>query len=381
MSGSQIRRVVFTGDFLRPNVMGDRPTQHNNIRWLQNLLATPIAMATGDLPQSVVSWGIPGLQDGRLTAADVRAAFHSFGLKPDILSWAMIHGLTDLPARFEAMLDYLFADSLVVGFEIPPYLEHYCNRRNIPWVAATVHPVRFLDDIFLGLRSNVPDLQERLFARRIDENFIRLMAGVQRASAARGMTEVLKPDSALFVMQTWYDQSQIEKGRFVSAADYLDQIAAIARDHSELLVKEHPLAPNPATVMIQAAIPNVRMVAGNVYGYLSVPEVRLLGTMSSSVGVEAPYFGVPIRFLLRDPIQRRVTPEDPVEGYVGILDAYLAPDFWRDLLEPLLPVTAPDGLCVPPKANRLRIAMRSFWNFNQIDTDIASALLKQEGHR
>lgn len=70
MTISQIRRVVFTGDFLRPNVMGDRPTQHNNIRWLQNMLATQIAMATG-LPQDVVSWGASGIQDGRLTASDV----------------------------------------------------------------------------------------------------------------------------------------------------------------------------------------------------------------------------------------------------------------------------------------------------------------------
>lgn len=374
MSISQIKRVVFTGDFLRPNVMGDRPTQHNNIRWLQNMLATQIAMATG-LPQDVVSWGASGVQDGRLTAPDVKSVFHSFGLSSDIRSWALVHGMAELPARFEAMLDYLFADSLVVGFEIPPYLEHYCNRRNIPFVAATIHPVRFLDDIFLGMRSNVFELQERLFAHRIDEDFIRIMAGVQRASAARAMTETLKPDSALFVMQTWYDQSQIENGRFISASDYLDQIAAIARDHSELLVKEHPLAPNPATVLIQASIQNIRMVTGNVYGYLSVPEIRLLGTMSSSVGVEAPYFGVPTRFLLRDPIQRRITPADPVEGYIGIQDAYLAPDFWRDLLEPLLPVSAADGLRVPQKPNRLRISMRSFWNFNQIDTDIASALL------
>lgn len=375
MTISQIRRVVFTGDFLRPNVMGDRPTQHNNIRWLQNMLATQIAMATG-LPQDVVSWGASGIQDGRLTASDVKSVFHSFGLKPDIRSWALVHGMTELPARFEAMLDYLFADSLVVGFEIPPYLEHYCNRRNIPFVAATIHPVRFLDDIFLGMRSNVFELQERLFAHRVDENFIRVMAGVQRASAARALTETLKPDSALFVMQTWYDQSQIENGRFISASDYLDQIAAIARDHSELLVKEHPLAPNPATVMIQASIPNIRMVTGNVYGYLSAPEIRLLGTMSSSVGVEAPYFGVPTRFLLRDPIQRRIAPEDPVDGYIGIQDAYLAPDFWRDLLEPLLPVSPADQIRVPQKPNRLRISMRSFWNFNQIDTDIASALLK-----
>lgn len=375
MSPPTIKRIVFTGDFLRPNVAGDRPTQHNNIRWLQNLLATQISMATG-LPQSVVSWGVDGIRDGRITAADVRAIYADFGLIPDIRAWAEVHGIAQLPRRFEALLDHFFADSLVIGFEMPPYLELFFQRRGIPFIAATVHPVRFLDDIFLGWRSNVPEICNRLFGHRIDENYIRTMAGIQKASAARIMTQPIKPDSALFVMQTWYDQSQIENGRFISAERFLEPIIAIARNHSELLVKEHPLAPNPATALIQACVPNMRMVSDNVYGYLSVPEITLLGTLSSSVGVEAPYFGVPTRFLLRDPLPSRKTAEDPADGYVGILDAFLAPDFWREMLEPVVAVTPRDGVRVPPKPNRLRISMRSFWNFNQIDTDVTSALLK-----
>jgi len=375
MSAPSVKRVVFAGDFLRPNIMGNRPTQHNNIRWLQNLLATQISMATG-LPQSVLSWGVDGIKDGQITASDVRAIYADFGLHTDIQSWALIHGAEHLPRRFEALLSHFFSDSLVIGFEIPPYLETFFQRHGIPFVAATVHPVRFLDDVFLGWRSNVPEISKSLLGHRIDENYIRVMAGIQRASAARAMSEDLKPDSALFVMQTWYDQSQIENGRFISPERFLKPIIEMARSHNELLVKEHPLAPNPATALIQACVPNLRMVTGNVYGYLSVPEITLLGTLSSSVGVEAPYFGVPTRFLLRTPLITRAVGTDPAEGYVGILDAYLAPDFWREMLEPLLPVSARDGVRVPHKPNRLRISMRSFWNFNQIDTDITSALLK-----
>jgi hypothetical protein len=32
-------------------------------------------------------------------------------------------------------------------------------------------------------------------------------------------------------------------------------------------------------------------------------------------------------------------------------------------------VSTADGARLPPKPNRLRIALDSFWNFNEIDTD------------
>ena len=143
-------------------------------------------MAT-DLPQSVLSWGHASVADGRLTTADVTAIYAAFGLSPDILSWAAIHAIDRLPERVEALLDHVFNDSLVIGFELPPYLTHYLDRRGIPYICATIHPVRFLDDIFLGIRSNAPAVQEFLFSQRISEPFIRTMAGVQRASAARAL--------------------------------------------------------------------------------------------------------------------------------------------------------------------------------------------------
>ena len=372
MTKPNIKRVVFSGDFLRPNAAGNRPTQHNNIRWLQNLLSAPLAMATG-LPQSVISWGVDSVADGGLTTADVRAYYRHFGLDLSLQSWARIHDLPSLPPHIEALIDSMFGDSLVVGFEIPPSIENYLTWRGIPLISATIHPVRFLDDIFLAIRSNIPAIQDKLFGYRIDQNYIRLMAGIQSASAARAQTLELKPNSALLVMQTWYDQTQIRNGEFVSCEYYLDEIARIASEHSELLVKEHPLAPNPATMLIQSVVPNLRMVTGNAYGFLASPEVTKLVTMSSSVGVEAPYFDIPTHFLLRRPMEQRITETDPPEGFIGIEDAFMAPDFWRTTLAPIVSVSAKDKLTVPRKPNRLRIALRSFWNFNQIDTDIPVA--------
>ena len=50
-------------------------------------------------------------------------------------------------------------------------------------------------------------------------------------------------------------------------------------------------------------------------------------------------------------------------------DVVVTPDFWRTVLAPHTTVTLADGTRLPPKANRLRIALDSFWNFQQIDAD------------
>lgn len=370
------KRVVFTGDFLRCSPAAVRPTQHHNIRWLRNLVSTQIEMATG-LPHEVVAWNSAGVQDGRLGDGDIRRVYQMFGLPCDINSWAALFGLQELPAAVETLFDHLFGDSLVIGFELPPYLEHFLSRRGIPFVGLTMHPVRFLDDIFMGVRSNILPCQEAIFAYRINEAYVRQMAGVQKASAARYFSEAsLKPNSALFLMQTWYDQSQIRNGCFTSVGDHLEHVVALAEEHSELLVKEHPMAPNPATPLLKARIPNLRMVTGNVYGYMALPEIATIGTVSSSVGVEAPYFGVDARFILSNPVPLRRADGDAQDAYVGVEDAFLTTDFWRDVLEPVVAVTDKDGCHVPKKPNRLRISMRAFWNFNEIDTDVATALVK-----
>ena len=56
-------------------------------------------------------------------------------------------------------------------------------------------------------------------------------------------------------------------------------------------------------------------------------------------------------------------------AHASLDDVVLTPDFWRTVLAPISRVTAMDGMRLPPKPNRLRIALDSFWNYQQIDTD------------
>ena len=92
--------------------------------------------------------------------------------------------------------------------------------------------------------------------------------------------------------------------------------------------------------------------------------------MNSSAAYEAPYFGqrvytlapLPVRLLWRGDAAA-------AGGHVSLDDSVLTPDFWRMALSPHTAVTPPDGMRLSAKPNRLRIALDSFWNFQEIDTD------------
>lgn len=367
------RRIVFTGDFLRPGSNRWRPTQHFNVRWVQQLFGTQIAQATG-LPVETVIWGAESVGDGILRADTVGAIYDHCGIARRIEGWARLYGAETLPPQVEALIHGLFRDAIVVAFELPPVLQRALTRAGIPFVEAINHPVRFLDDIFFGFRSNHAEIRSALAGHAISETEVRLMGGIQSAAAQRMFRFRPEPESLLFLMQVKDDKSQIRDGRFVSAGDFLDEIAELGQRFSRVYVKQHPMQKEaPATLRILARLPNAQVIEENFYSLAATDQITAIASLSSSTTVEAQYFGKTGHFVLGAPYRFALDGAVPShEEYVGVFDAFLAPDFWRDLLAPITPVTARDGIHPPFKPNRLRASIRNFWGFNEIDTDAAA---------
>ncbi len=108
----------------------------------------------------------------------------------------------------------------------------------------------------------------------------------------------------------------------------------------------------------------------NIYRLLSMPEITAVLSVSSSAAVEARYFGKAVYTLGQlavRPIWRGGEPG--ADTHASLDDIVLSADFWRHLLAPHAEISACDGVRLPAKPNRLRIALDSFWNYNEIDTD------------
>jgi hypothetical protein len=366
-----ITRIVFTGDFMRPSPDAFRPTQHENIRWLAQLLAIPVSMAI-DLPQHIVSWDDDWTNQAVFEADAISSLYGCFWLEPSIYSWSKIYNTDYLPAAVEQVLHTLFSDSLVIGFELPPFLMHFLSRHHIPFLDCALSPVRFMDDLLIGVSTSDAQAQDLLRPYEVAKELQRLTAGVLSAHVAKQFKNAPWPNTLLLIMQTGFDKAVVGQGSFVTLEHHLGALLQLSRDYAHVLIKTHPLEPTPRLLdKLLQTLPNAKSTDENFYRLISHPNVIGVAALSSSAIYEAAFFGKRAHLLMPNvDFNKSAIGHDIID----IGDAILTPDFWRDALSFWsLPVSAKDGLSLSPKPNRFRLQHRTAWGYNQVDTDIAVA--------
>jgi hypothetical protein len=360
-------RIVFTGDILRPSVAELRPTQHENIRWLAQLLDAPLRLACG-LPRSVVHWDNRWTEGARLESSSIEAIYRSFGLPATIASWARIFASETLPPAVEDLFTRLYRDAMVIGFEIPPYLTHHFQRHGIAFVDLSLSPIRFMDDLLFSCSTSDDAMRAAASAHEVPEALIALQSSAVAAHTAKQFTNPVRPNSLLVILQTRFDKVVIENGRFVTMVDYLDTLCETAKAYDSVLIREHPLEAQPqVTDVLLKTLPQAQVSTENFYRLVGHQNLRGVAALSSSCVSEARAFGKAGHYLMPGAGSDLGPHGGPV---TTVDDVIISADFWRDLLGAAgLEVTPKDGLRLPAKPNRFRQHLRSAWGYNQIDTD------------
>jgi hypothetical protein len=139
-----------------------------------------------------------------------------------------------------------------------------------------------------------------------------------------------------------------------------------------VVLKPHPQDRHHSLLEVAAGSPTgvIGVIDDNVYRMLSLPQISAVLTVNSGLAHEAPYFGKRVHALAPLSIRlawRGAAPDET--AHASLDDVVLTPDFWRVVLAPHTSVTPTDGMRLRPKPNRLRIALDSFWNYQEIDTD------------
>jgi hypothetical protein len=264
-----------------------------------------------------------------------------------------------------------------VGYELPPWLVQVLEQHAVPYVDLRLHPIRFLDDLLFAVRASCADTQAKLLAMAVPESEVLATAGLREAMC-RYISEARVPDDTLLVIgQRRFDSTQIAGGDFFDAHRHTAEIHALCARHAAVVLKPHPLDPQHSLLEVAAAAPArvIGVINDNTYRMMALPQVSAILTVNSGVAYEAPYFGKRVHTLA--PLQMRLAwrgavpdaPAPDAAAHASLGDVVLTPDFWRVLLAPHTRVSPPDGMCLHPKPNRLRIALDSFWNFQEIDTD------------
>jgi len=368
-TGAQVRRIVFTGDVLRPSAMpGGPPAADPSIQWLMRLLDWPLRQVS-TLPISGAAWN---------RGFDTDAFYRAMDVAPDHAGWARLHYADELTPAAERLVESAFADALVISCELPPCLGAALTRLGIPVIDTIGHPLRFLDDLLNAWRTNHRAAAQALEPFRFDLAHARRQAGLIRAKMAWQPPLNAPPNTALLIGQVGNDKALIDhrEGRLLSFADYTERLFEIGEQHAMVLYKPHPYENgHGASAAVIERFKSFRRTNANFYWLVNQEAVSDVYAISSGTCVEAPYFGKRSA-CFHGPLYdfERADPSSGFTCPVPVESAWLWPRFWQTLLAPLTSVAADDFADPEFQRNRIRRSLNADWSFGAIDAVVSPPL-------
>jgi hypothetical protein len=365
----KLREIVFAGDFLRPVQDEFRPSQTENVQWFYRLFRRRLQQAA-NLPISCITWG---------EGIDTPLLFDLFGATPDVEGWAAFFSADAVPQAVLDVYEKTFRGSLVVSFELAESSKRVLTHLGIPYIDMGIHPIRFLPDVFFALQTNDPEIFAAILPRHVEPLTFYDHADLVSATAVKFFPKWAPESSLLLIGQTGVDRSLVCDEKLIDLAHFGPRVRRAVARHGDVMFKPHPYNPTDFG-LFDTGVPfrRIHRTTTNVYAALAHDDLREVMGVSSSVMMEAPFFGKRAEFLYRSPFDlagRR--DEAQPHQHLNIIEACFETDFWRDALAPVVPVTAHDGHRPVMPPNSLRTSLRNFWGFNELTTDFWTQLFHE----
>lgn len=283
-----VKRILIASDPL----FTKESEQHNNRRWMTDLLSRPIQLATGTRPGELKS-----SIDGDATCIDRE---HFFKLSNIDVDLTMTQFWYDVNSITQASLDYLseFVDSstLVVGYELSMQTRDLLDKLNVPFVDMWLHPVRFLDDILFGMNSNNYEINSEIFKFHLDDDVAYLYADKIKIQTYKGWRRIeadVQDNSALFIGQMLNDKSICKDGKMLSVLDFKEKFEDLGRKYSKVYYSKHPYLRSGDEEINRyiSSLSFVELTDIPTYRLLASNKIAKVTSLSSSVITEAKYFG------------------------------------------------------------------------------------------
>ena len=378
-----MRRIILTGDLLRPQDEAFKPAQTGNILWLHRLLRRPVSRATG-LDVQALAWA-PG--EGAI-AFDTPRFYAVAGATADVAGWVGLFDAREIPREAAALLAAALDGAVaVIGFELAEMQKRLLTALGIPWVDLNIHPYRFCADLLFAVQTSHPEILAALRAHHAEDTWFEPQADLLNAMTVKIPVHPPVTEDVLVVGQTKVDRSLIAEGRLLDLRDVAHEFHAAVGPAARVLFKSHPYNPDGFGLHdVGLPLRRIREAGDNAYVLMAQDSVKRVVGLSSSLVAEARFFGKEGIFLGTSPFRVAPTRDTLALGmHASVVDAWLAADFWRDLLAPLMPVTACDSVrpALPP--NALRNALRQFWGWDeitfQLPFDLTAARVEERRER
>lgn len=352
-------RVILCVD---PLVSGPRLEKYN-LPWMTGMLGRPISLALGYKPQAL---GARDFDRARFFALSGLAC------DPEATLQAFEPGEIQTPSM-DFLRQHIPEGSVVVGFELTEATRLILDRLGACWIDIWQHPIRFLDDVLFAFASSDPGIHAALNTFDLPEETFWLYAN--RAATLiqlRGGGPELPEGSGVFIGQTLADKAILKEGRYLSLLDYQAEFRSFCQRCSRVYYSRHPMVEQGDEAILQflAGFGNVEVGSHPAYGLLADARVREVMTISSSVALEATYFGKEVTTLHR-PVLRLGSGPDRAE-YRSVYQDFLSPHFWSTVLAPVAPTRPTPKVAFLDGKDKLRDMLD--WQYNYKILDKAEAM-------
>lgn len=340
--------------------------QYNNVKWLFDFLSTPLSHALSDNVNIVkmISTELYSTFDRTLFFSKTDAYNNNFSkldmqffFEADRISYDSI----------EYLKNFFDSNDLIIAYELSKQTREVFDKAGLRYVDIWLHPVRYLDDLIYGFYSNVGLVNDELKRFDIDKELYYSYANLIKVGMYKGYKRVdakVKSNSLIFVGQTQFDKAVFSKGKMLNALDYKAEIEELAKTHDHVYYLRHPFVKNGDEEIFNffKSLPNYTEFLGapNSYAILSDPEARTFCTISSSLAIEARFFGKESILLHRPVI-------DIDNEYSSIHQDFLFSHFWSKVLKSLFDVIERPKLEFFNPHCKIRDSLSSYWSYREID--------------
>ncbi|KAB7693636.1 HAD family hydrolase [Plesiomonas shigelloides] len=358
-----IEKIIVTSDFL----MTKEKEQFSNLKWLYEVLKRPIWKSTGIAIESFTS----SLTDkSKLSRTDF------FNLSDIKINIHETHFYYDSELISDASIEYLSSKigekTLIIGYELSEQTRNVINRLGLIYIDLWLHPVRFLDDVLFGISSNNKEVFDLINSFAFDNEHYWLYADKLRISAFKGWMRVIdnmkiSPNSALFIGQTLEDKAVCKNGKMLNLLDFKGEFERLGKKYSTVYYSRHPFLKSGDEKILDyvKTCGFAKIINKPSYYLLSHPNIKKVASISSSVAIEAEYFGKQTE-IWHQTIFDEQGPYS-IRRYIPVFQDFITSYFWAKILSPIHATKECKKISFIHKKDKLRDMLGFYWSYKQVD--------------
>ena len=281
--------------------------------------------------------------------------------------WAKVYHLKEVTKEAEEYFCSFFKDSFVIGYELSNIMMNIFNKNNIKYINFTIHPIRFLDDIFFMFNTNDEKIYNKLLKYKVDENCFCEKVGICNSYCRKNLEKLdIDDNCALIIGQTKTDASICkESGDFAKLTDYKNEIIKLKEKYKTLYFKPHPceIENNELINFMQKL--GIKDINYNFYHLLSDERLKGVYALSSSCVMEAKYFNKHSEYFYKSAFN--IAEKNNLEfnhlKYVGIYGDYFKQMFWNNIFSDTFNTKEIKSSTNFISENKLRNLMKISWAY------------------